>query len=77
MEGDHVLVDRGFRDVLHLLTETKKLYVHYPGLGQLETMEANMSRFLTKCHWIIEQVFGRLNKKFKYCALTAHNATLS
>ncbi|XP_058797712.1 uncharacterized protein LOC131667948 [Phymastichus coffea] len=76
-EGDHILVDRGFRDVLHFLTESKKLNVHCPGLGQLETMEANMSRFVTRCRWIIEQVFGRLKKKFKYFALPAHNATLN
>ena len=33
VEGDHILVDRGFRDVLHFLTETKKLNLHCPGLG--------------------------------------------
>ena len=60
VEGDHVLVDTGFGDVLHFLTKTKKLYVYCPGLGQLETMEANMIRFITKCRWIIEQVFDRL-----------------
>jgi hypothetical protein len=31
---------------------------------------------VTKIRWIIEQVFGRLKKKFKIFALPAHNATL-
>jgi len=57
-EGDIVLVDRGFRDVVNFLTTNKKLHVYYPGLGQLNTIEANTSRFVTKCRWVIEQVFG-------------------
>ena len=62
VECDHVLVDRGLWDVLHFLIGTKKLNVHCPGLGQFETMETNMSRFVTKFRWIIEQVLGRLTK---------------
>jgi len=30
-----------------------------------------------KCRWVIEQVFGRLKKKFKIFSLSAHNATLT
>lgn len=63
-ENDIVLLDRGFRDV-NFLTTNKKLHVYCPGLGQLDTIEANSSRFVTKCRWVIEQVFGRLKKKFK------------
>lgn len=76
-EGDHILVDRSFRDVLNFLTETKKLNTHCPRFGQLDTLEANISRFVTKCRWIIEQVFGRLKEKFKMFSLSAHNATLA
>jgi len=74
-DGDIVLVDRGFRDVVNFLTTNKKLYVYCPGLGQLDTIEANTSRFVTK--WVIEQVFGRLKKKFKIFSLPDHNATLT
>lgn len=50
--------------------------VYCPNLGQLDTLEANSLQFVTKERWIIEQVFGRLKKKFKIFALPAHNATL-
>jgi len=69
MNIDIVLVDRDFRDVVNFLITNKKLYVYCPGLGQLDTIEANTSRFVTKCRWIIEQVFGRLKKKFKIFSL--------
>jgi len=48
-EGDNVFVDRGFRNVVNFLTN-KKLHVYCPGLGQLDTIEANTSKFVTKCH---------------------------
>lgn len=73
-EGDIILVDRGFR-VMEFLRKEKKLNVYCPGLGQLDTLKAN-SWFVTKIRWIIEQVFGRLKKKFKIFALPTHNATL-
>jgi len=76
-EGDIVLVDRGFRDIENFSTTNKKLQVYCPRLGQLDTIEANTSRFVTKCCWVIEQVFGRFKKKFKIFSLPAHNATLT
>jgi len=75
-EGDIVLIDRGFRDV-NFLTTNKKLHAYCPGLGQLDTIEANTSRFVTKCRWVIEQVFDRLKKEFKIFSLPTHNATLT
>jgi len=51
-EGDIVLVDKGFRDVVNFLTINKKL--HLLSLGQFDTIEANTSRFVTKCCCIIE-----------------------
>jgi len=75
-EGNIVLVDRGFRDVVSFSTTNKKLHVYCPGLDQLD-IEANTSRFITKCRWVIEQVFGRLKKKFKIFSLPARNATLT
>lgn len=74
---DIILVDRGFRDVVDFLTNEKNLKVYSPGLGQLNTTEANMSRSVTKCRWIVEQVFGRLKKKFKIFSIPAHNSTLA
>lgn len=76
-EGDVILADRGFRDVITYLKEDKKFNVYCPGIGQLETIEANQSRFVTKVRWVIEQVFGRLKTKFRIFALPAHNATLA
>jgi len=46
-------------------------------LGQLDTIEANTSRFVTKCRWVMEQIFGRLKKKFKIFFLSTHNTTLT
>jgi len=86
-EGDIVLVNRSFRDVVNFLTTNKKLHVYCPGLdiievnisriSQLDIIEVNISRFVTKCRWIIEQVFGRLKKKFKIFSLPAYNAILT
>jgi len=70
-----VLVDRGICDVVNFLTTNKKLHVYCPRLGQLDTIEANISRFITKCRCVIEQVFGRLKKKFQIFSLPAHHAT--
>jgi len=57
-KGD-ILVNRGFRDVVNFLTTNKKLHVYCPELGQLNTIEVNTSRFVTKCRWVIEQVFKK------------------
>lgn len=75
-KGDFVLMDRGFRDVLPYLTDTKGFKGYIPGLGKLETSQANMTRLITKIRWVIEQVFGRLKKKFKHFSIPAHNSTL-
>lgn len=75
-ENDVIVVDNGFRDVLKYLTEEKKMFAYIPGVGQRDTLEPNKARFVTKIRWIIEQVFGRVKKKFKMFALPAHNATL-
>ncbi|KYN03208.1 hypothetical protein ALC62_05954 [Cyphomyrmex costatus] len=60
-------------------TILKDCFQRYPSemrLGQLNTLDANLSRFVTKCSWIVEQVFGRLKIKFKIFAIPAHNSTL-
>jgi len=76
-KGDIVLVDSDFRDVVNFSTIDKKLHVYCLGLGQLDTIKINISRFIMKYHWVIEQVFGRFKKKFKIFSLPAHNAILT
>jgi len=43
---------------------------------EIDTFECNIIRFITKIRWMVEQVFGRLKKKFKIFAIPAHNTTL-
>ncbi|XP_058810622.1 uncharacterized protein LOC131675604 [Phymastichus coffea] len=72
-EGDIMIVDRGFRNVVKLL-EDKKFVVLMPALKgkrkQLPTAEANSSRIVTKLRWVIEAVHGQIKLKFK---LLHHN----
>jgi len=46
-EGDIILVNRDFRDVVKFLITNKKLHVYCPGLDQLDIIKANASRFVT------------------------------
>jgi len=39
--------------------------VYRLALDQLDTLETNNSRFITKIRWVTEQVFDRLKNKFK------------
>lgn len=70
-EGDILLLDRGFRDVVPMITE-KGLVVKMPSLlqnsvrkGQLTTIEANRSRLVTALRFIIEARNGHLKSVFK------------
>ncbi len=61
---DILIVDRGFRDVKEFL-ERIGLSVFYPsfkarGESQLEDLEANKSRLVTKIRWVVEVVNARL-----------------
>jgi len=40
------------------LTDDKKLRVYCLGFDQLDTLEANNSRFVTKIRWVIKSVFA-------------------
>lgn len=71
-EGDILLLDRGFRDVVQLVEE-KGLVVKMPSLvqgsirkGQLTTEEANRSRLVTAVRFIVEVRNGHLKTIFKY-----------
>lgn len=69
--NDTLIVDRGFRDCVSLLTNDYKLDVKMPSLAQdsdesqLSTLEANTSRLVTKCRWVVEARNGILKRSFK------------
>jgi hypothetical protein len=67
--NDHIILDRGFRDVQNTLTTKYKLNVHMPSCvppsqKQLITSEANQSRLATKCRWIVEEINDRFKSLF-------------
>ena len=68
--GDFFLVDRGFRDSIQTL---KKLAIDVrmsefieKGNKQLLCEQANNSRLVTKCRFVIEVINGRLKSCFRY-----------
>ncbi|XP_028038214.1 uncharacterized protein LOC114248965 [Bombyx mandarina] len=67
--GDAFILDRGFRDSLPLLHQCGyRTYVPASleeGETQLSTSEANKSRAVTICRWVVEAVNGRFKRDFK------------
>ncbi|XP_045778261.1 uncharacterized protein LOC123876146 isoform X1 [Maniola jurtina] len=67
--GDAFILDRGFRDALPLLNSCGyRTYVPaslQQGETQLSTIEANKSRAVTICRWVVEVVNGRFKRDFK------------
>lgn len=65
-ENDAFVVDRGFRDAVDFLEETRfhlKMPCYLPkGAKQHSTEEANMSRLITKVRWVIESVIKRIKQ---------------
>jgi hypothetical protein len=64
--GDIFLVDRGFRDCVEDLQNKYFIELKIPSSildkqKQLETIEANKTRLITKCRWVIEAI----NRFFK------------
>ncbi|XP_050508545.1 uncharacterized protein LOC126885834 [Diabrotica virgifera virgifera] len=72
--NDIVIVDRGYRDSIHLLNYLG-LECHMPpllprGQRQLSTENANKARLITKTIWIVEARNGHLKSIFKlFCGL--------
>lgn len=68
-EGDIIIIDRGYRDVIPLLEESGLICRMPPlleaGEHQLSTEDANESRVITKTRWIVEARNGHLKSKFK------------
>ncbi|KAL0809876.1 hypothetical protein ABMA28_011356 [Loxostege sticticalis] len=67
--GDVFILDRGFRDALPLLNSCD-YQVHVPlspedGESQLTTSDANKSRAVTLCRWVVEVVNGIFKTAFK------------
>ncbi|XP_046976419.1 uncharacterized protein LOC124542519 [Vanessa cardui] len=68
-EGDVFILDKGFRDVVAQL-RNYGYQAHMPdslfeGHHQLTTEQANKSRCVTMCRWVIEVINGRLKRDFK------------
>ena len=68
-EKDIFLLDRGFRDCLNELEEKYKIIPKMPSLvrrdeKQLTASDANQTRFVTICRWVVEVVNSFL-KTFK------------
>ncbi|XP_035452082.2 uncharacterized protein LOC118277412 [Spodoptera frugiperda] len=67
--NDIFILDRGFRDAIPLL-QRLGYQIHKPesldhGQTQLSTEQANKSRKVTLCRWVVEVVNGRFKRDFK------------
>lgn len=68
MTNDLMLVDRGFRDCVEDFEEKGfqvRIPAHAAGTQQLSTIEANRTRFVTKCRFEVERINGVMKNKFK------------
>ncbi|KAJ8737558.1 hypothetical protein PYW08_000153 [Mythimna loreyi] len=68
-EGDVFILDRGFRDAVPLL-QNCNYSVHMPSTlqddeNQLSTLEANKTRAVTICRWVVEVINGIFKQRFK------------
>lgn len=68
-QNDVFILDRGFRDSIPLLEglgyEIQKPESLDPGQTQLSYEQANKSRKVTLCRWVVEVVNGRFKRDFK------------
>ncbi|KYN19756.1 hypothetical protein ALC57_07909 [Trachymyrmex cornetzi] len=71
-ENDIIIVDRGYRDIMDLLTRlgiTCKMPAFLQtGERQLSTEDGNESRLVTKNRWVVEARNGHLKSIFKFLA---------
>jgi hypothetical protein len=79
--NDHVILDRGFRNIISTLQNKYKLITHMPTCkspkqNQLTTAEANESRLTTKCRFVVETINGKLKKTFRANGMIHRNVTL-
>ncbi|XP_075984951.1 uncharacterized protein LOC142982375 [Anticarsia gemmatalis] len=68
-ENDAFILDRGFRDSIRLLEDCGyRTYMPdslLEGEHQLTTTQANRSRCITLCRWVVEVVNGHLKRDYK------------
>lgn len=68
-QNDVFILDRGFRDSLSYIEqcgyEHHEPQTKYPYETQLTTEQANESRMVTMCRWVVEVVNGRFKRDFK------------
>ncbi|CAH2088308.1 unnamed protein product [Euphydryas editha] len=67
--NDIFILDRGFRDSIPLL-KSLGYKVHkpeniLPADSQLTTINANKTRYVTLCRWVVEVINGRFKNEFK------------
>lgn len=69
MEGDIIIIDRGYRDVIPLLQnlgiETHMSRILEQGETQLSTEDANDTRLIIKTRWLVKARNGHLKSIFK------------
>lgn len=68
-QDDVFILDRGFRDVIPVL-QSYGFKAYMPeslisGEHQLTTLQANRSRCVTMCRWVVEVINGRIKRDFK------------
>lgn len=79
--GDVFIVDRGFRDSIDVI-QSCGYEVHMPPTkdriaSQLTTEQANKSRCVTICRWVVEAVNGKFKNRFRLLRQTYFNRALS
>lgn len=78
--GDVFILDRGFRDSIDDI-ESYQYEAHMPpskdrNATQLTTEQANQSRLVTICRWVVEAVNGKFKNRFKLLRQKYFNRTL-
>lgn len=73
--GDHLIVDRGFQNVIKKLRRQHKLHAHMPTLAkksgqkskfQFSAKDANATRKVTCVRCVVEMVNGRIKNVFRF-----------
>lgn len=80
-EGDIVVLDRGFRDVITVCEDKFKLQTKMPHFldkkkKQFTTTQANESRLCTKIRWVVEATNSLLKQKHRALDKTVQNKEL-
>jgi len=78
---DHIILDRGFKDIISTLQTTYGLHTHIPSCvppkqKQLTWEQGNQSRFVTKCRWVVEAINAKLKTMFRANDHVHMNVTL-